>query len=351
MFANSACHFLILFALAPVVASWRGVGMVHRASSPASRLSTMLRMAINERSRRGRRAKILREFETFDEPRIPEGEAIDDPAASRVLEIVRAADDRKAEDISALRVGHLTSGASFIVNMVGRNVPQINAIVSSIGDDVLERHGVRATPQGKAGGGWVCLDYDDVVVNVFSRESREFYEVDKYWSAAQKLDLSSVVQPEAPNLQNASPILDESDDWVLDDDDWSLDASDFADAVQPEDQILENRELTPDENDDWVLDDDDWSLDAADFGDAVQPEAPSLENRELIPDENDDVFLDDHDWSLSDEGEDLKASEPRFSREGRTGDVDIDEEQRRTHQGGARRIGLSEDRQAGLGAN
>lgn len=111
---------------------------------------------------RSRRANLLRELEAPITPREPVGSPMDDPAAPLALTAVRAADARKARDISALRVGHLTSATNFFVNVVGGSKAQINAIVKSIEDDVDEQFDRRAHRQGKAVSGWVCLDYDEV---------------------------------------------------------------------------------------------------------------------------------------------------------------------------------------------
>ena len=119
-----------------------------------------------------------------------------------------------------MRVSHLTSATNFFVNMVGRSKAQINAIVKNIEDAVDEEHGRRPYRQGRAMGGWVCLDFDSVVVNVFSEEQREYYALDKFWSAGQPLDLSGVLTPNAPEEPADDQV--ELDDWELDDEDWSL---------------------------------------------------------------------------------------------------------------------------------
>lgn len=162
--------------------------------------------------------------------RIPEGEAADDPAAPLALAVARAADDRKAVDVRALRVGHLTSATSFFVNMVGRSKAQINAIVKSIEEVVEDEFGRAPHRQGKALGGWVCLDFDSVVVNVFSEAQRDFYSLDKFWAAGQELDLSGVLTPNAPEELSAATDVDaDVDDWELDDwdlEDWTGDVDD-----------------------------------------------------------------------------------------------------------------------------
>lgn len=196
--------------------------------------SLVLSATDHPRSHRERRESLWREMEAPSERREPDGEAIDDPAAPLALHIVRSADARKALDITALRVAHMTSATSFFVNMAGRSKAQINAIVKSIEDDVLETYGRRAHRQGKALGGWVCLDYDSVVVNIFSEDQREYYGIDKFWIAAQQLDLSDVLVPNLPESDAAVIAAgdDDVDDWELGeddewdlglDDDWSLD--------------------------------------------------------------------------------------------------------------------------------
>merc|ERR1719375_496649 len=81
----------------------------------------------------------------------------DDREAPLVFAAVRAADERKAADITAVRVSHLTYSTDFFVNMTGRSKAQINAIVRNIEDEVFAQCGRRPRRQGKALGGWVCL--------------------------------------------------------------------------------------------------------------------------------------------------------------------------------------------------
>ena len=206
------------------------LGRIRRAASPQAAVSS-----------RSRREYLLRELEAPVEPRAPDGAAEDDPAAPLALAACRAADARKALSVSALRVNHLTSATSFFVSMVGRSKAQINAIVKNVEDELRDEFGRTGHRQGKAMGGWVCLDYDDVVVNVFSEAQRDFYGIEKYWAAAQPLDLSDVLTPSAPEaaVDESDMDGDDVDDWELGDDwdlgDWSLDdagtAADDVDVV------------------------------------------------------------------------------------------------------------------------
>lgn len=185
--------------------------------------------------------------------KVPDGPAADDPSADFVLSCVRAADARKARDIIAMHVAHLTAAAGFFVNMVVNSKAQMGAVVSSIEKDIWEEYEVRPNRQGKANTNWVLLDFGDVVVNIFTEEARVYYNLEGLWEDAQILDLSDVVTPNSPSDVRAAEddfTKEEDDDWTLDEDDWKLD------------------------DDDWKLDaeeDDEWKLDDEDDGDDVPP--------------------------------------------------------------------------------
>jgi len=117
-----------------------------------------------------RREKLLDNMDSGTSRREPDGKWEEDPSTPLALLAVRAGDARKARDVSALRVGHLTSATNYFVNMVGSSKAQINAIVKSVEDDAEEAGFRVGKRQGTAVSGWVCLDFDDVVVNVFSEE-------------------------------------------------------------------------------------------------------------------------------------------------------------------------------------
>ena len=50
--------------------------------------------------------------------------------------------------------------------------------------------------QGNAGGGWIILDYSDIVVHVFYKEQRDFYKLDKLWADGDEIDISAWITKE-----------------------------------------------------------------------------------------------------------------------------------------------------------
>ncbi len=115
------------------------------------------------------------------------------PAAAASLEEARIAvstgADKKAENIVVLDVRTLTSYADYLVLMSASSDRQVSAIADAI-DDELRKAGHR--PIGVEGSGtsnWVLIDTGDIVVHVFLEEAREFYDLDRLWADAPRIDL------------------------------------------------------------------------------------------------------------------------------------------------------------------
>ena len=95
-----------------------------------------------------------------------------------VRTIAKAGDGRKAQDIVALQVAHVSTLTSFMVFLSGNSRPQNQAIVAAIVDEVEESFGFVRNPQGTADSGWMVIDYGSVMVHVMTPKSRLFYNVE-----------------------------------------------------------------------------------------------------------------------------------------------------------------------------
>ena len=120
----------------------------------------------------------------------------DDPLLPFVKCVAAAADGRKASRTVAFHTAPLTDIANFVVVADGRSRPQNDAIAAAISDDARDLFGREPSHvEGGADGGWTCLDFGDVIVNVMTPASREFYDIDALWAKAEQVDLSDVVSP------------------------------------------------------------------------------------------------------------------------------------------------------------
>jgi ribosome-associated protein len=106
-----------------------------------------------------------------------------DPAqlAHRIVEIVS---DHKGSDVLMLRTGELTTLADYFVIATGRSDRQVAALAGSLVEE-LRAQGVRPLGvEGRSGARWVLLDFNAVIVHLFTPDERERYDLEKLWSAA-----------------------------------------------------------------------------------------------------------------------------------------------------------------------
>lgn len=103
------------------------------------------------------------------------------------LAIAEAISDTPAANTLVLDVHAVSPLADFFVICSGENERQLRAISREV-LDVMAKTGVRPKrSEGTADGGWMLLDYGDVVVHIFHDEQRTFYRLEDLWSEAQTL--------------------------------------------------------------------------------------------------------------------------------------------------------------------
>ena len=99
----------------------------------------------------------------------------------------RIADDKKAEDILIFDVKKLTFIADFFVICSGLNSRQLKSIAGEI-ELKLHSYGIHWVGiQGYSDARWILMDYGDVIVHLFDRDMRHFYDLELLWGDAQKL--------------------------------------------------------------------------------------------------------------------------------------------------------------------
>ncbi len=104
---------------------------------------------------------------------------------------VRSLDKHKATDIQVLEVSGITSIADYFVLASGGSANQVRSLCDYL-EEELARQDIRPRRmEGYNTGDWITLDYGDVLVHVFRREVREFYDLERLWVDAAAVDIKA----------------------------------------------------------------------------------------------------------------------------------------------------------------
>jgi ribosome-associated protein len=110
---------------------------------------------------------------------------------------VEAAQDKQAVDITVLHLAGTGAFADYFLLCSGQSQPQIHAIGEAI-EERLARRGVRpGHREGKSGAEWVLLDYGSFVVHIFSERARHYYDLERLWRTAERVDFPAPTRPPA----------------------------------------------------------------------------------------------------------------------------------------------------------
>ncbi len=102
---------------------------------------------------------------------------------------VEAAQSKQAAEVTVLKLAGLGAFAEYFLLCSGSSARQIEAIANEI-EEQLGRRGTRLEHrEGRAGAEWVLLDYGGFVVHIFSERARLFYDLERLWRSAQRLDI------------------------------------------------------------------------------------------------------------------------------------------------------------------
>jgi len=124
----------------------------------------------------------------------------------QVAEALSACQEKKAEEVTVLEL-EKNSGAftDYFVVCSGTNPRQIQAISDEV-EHRLEKKGQRPTHvEGYRQAEWVLLDYVDFVVHIFSEKSRRFYDLERLWKSAKRLEPAELEVKRARKKAVASP--------------------------------------------------------------------------------------------------------------------------------------------------
>ena len=93
-----------------------------------------------------------------------------------------ALDEKKGEDIRVINISQVSVIADYFIIANGSSNSQVNALVDNVEEKMHEAGFTLKQREGYGAETWVLLDYGDVIIHVFDRENRSFYNLERIWS-------------------------------------------------------------------------------------------------------------------------------------------------------------------------
>ncbi len=105
---------------------------------------------------------------------------------------VKAADSKKGKDITAIKVRDVSVLADYFVLVTGDSSTQVKALADEIefklGESGEKPHHIEGRQSG-----WICLDYSSVVIHVFHKEQRQYFQLERLWEDGESVDVSEYI--------------------------------------------------------------------------------------------------------------------------------------------------------------
>ena len=103
---------------------------------------------------------------------------------------VEAAQNKKAAGITVLDLSGVGAFTDYFMICTGFSTPQVQAICTEV-EEQLYKHLHRSSQhrEGHRSAGWALLDFGSFIVHVFSEQARRYYDLERLWRSAPKLDI------------------------------------------------------------------------------------------------------------------------------------------------------------------
>lgn len=116
-------------------------------------------------------------------------------AEKLLQQAVISLDKHKGEDLLALKVTGVTSIADYFLLATGTSATNVRSLADYVEEELAKQGKRPLRNEGYRAGDWITLDYGDVLVHIFRREVREFYDLERLWTDAEKIDITPYQLP------------------------------------------------------------------------------------------------------------------------------------------------------------
>ncbi len=93
----------------------------------------------------------------------------------------KALADKKGEDIKIIDIQEIADFTDYFVLATGNNVHQLEAMEDAAGEALMKAGATHRNTEGNRESNWILMDYGSLIVHIFDKESRSFYDLDRIW--------------------------------------------------------------------------------------------------------------------------------------------------------------------------
>ena len=108
-------------------------------------------------------------------------------------EAVKILLEKKGINVALFDVREKSSVTDYYINVTGRSGSNVAALADEVDVKLSEMGRAPLRTEGRRGNSWILVDFGDVIVNVFDRASRDFYNLDRHFPEGSQLDISELV--------------------------------------------------------------------------------------------------------------------------------------------------------------
>ena len=104
------------------------------------------------------------------------------------VNIAKILDEKKARDLKVLKIQPLTIVTDYSVVATGTSTTQVKSLADEVEYKLNEQFGIKPTRiEGYESQSWILMDYDTVIVHVFTPDARDYYTLDKLWADGEEI--------------------------------------------------------------------------------------------------------------------------------------------------------------------
>ncbi|MCL2754721.1 MAG: ribosome silencing factor [Oscillospiraceae bacterium] len=107
---------------------------------------------------------------------------------------VNALDDKKGDELKLIKIADVSSLANYFLIATGNSSTHVKTLADEVEAKLKAQGEMPRRTEGYRGADWIILDYASVIVHVFYKETREFYDLERLWEEGEEVDISAFLK-------------------------------------------------------------------------------------------------------------------------------------------------------------